>query len=50
MENTLIISETRKKVILPYKIENLKEKLLQNQDLYSSLDDVIDKLEELVEE
>ena len=43
IENTLIISENRKKVILPYKIENLKEKLLQNQDLYSSLDDVIDK-------
>ena len=43
IENTLIISENRKKIILPYKIENLKEKLLQNQDLYSSLDDVIDK-------
>lgn len=43
IENTLIISETRKKVILPYRIEALKEKLSQNQELYTSIDDIIDK-------
>ena len=43
IENTLIISESRKKVILPYKLEILKEKLSQNQELYTSLDDIINK-------
>ena len=41
VENTLIISETRGKVILPYQIEAIKEFLLNNSDSYSSITDVI---------
>jgi len=43
IENTLIISETRHKVILPYKLSALKN-ILQQNELYTSIDDVIDKL------
>lgn len=44
IENTLIISEEQKKVILPYTINKVKEILLNNNKEYSSLQDVIDKL------
>ena len=40
-ENTLIISETRGKVILPYKLSDLKKILENKPDKYYSLDDVI---------
>ena len=43
IENTLIISEEQKKVILPYTINKVKEILFNNKE-YSSLQDVIDKL------
>ncbi|MBQ2835265.1 MAG: hypothetical protein IJE68_00280 [Clostridia bacterium] len=42
-ENTLIISEKQKKVILPYKISHI-ENILKNNSIYDSIDDVIDKL------
>lgn len=42
-ENTLIISEKQKKVILPYKISHI-EYILKNNSIYDSIDDVIDKL------
>ena len=42
-ENTLIISEKQKKVILPYKISHI-ETILKNNSRYKSIDDVIDKL------
>lgn len=41
VENTLVISETRGKVILPYQIETVKNFLLNNRDSYSSIADVI---------
>lgn len=44
MENTLVISENQKKVIFPYKISDIKEMLLNNNDKYSSINDVIDKV------
>ena len=44
IENTLIISEEQKKVILPYTINKVIEILLNNNKEYSSLQDVIDKL------
>lgn len=44
IENTLIISETRGEVILPYNINNIKEILLHNNETYSSLSDVIKKV------
>lgn len=44
IENTLVISEEQKKVILPYTINQLKETLLKNNTEYSSLQDVIDKV------
>ena len=43
LENTLVISDIQKKVILPYKIEIIKEILL-NDNSYTSLEDVINKL------
>ena len=42
-ENTLIISETDKKVFLPYYITDLNEILKDNPQKYSSIDEVIDK-------
>ena len=42
-ENTLIISETDKKVFLPYYMTDLNEILNDNPKKYSSIDDVIDK-------
>ena len=44
IENTLVISEEEKKVILPYTINKVKETLLKNNQEYSSLQDVIDKV------
>lgn len=42
-ENTLIISEKQKKVILPYKINKIED-ILKNNARYHSIDEVIDKL------
>ena len=42
IENTLIISELKGKVILPYKMETVKQILLNEN--YSSISDVIEKL------
>lgn len=44
IENTLVISEEQKKVILPYTINKVKEILLNNTKEYFSLQDVIDKV------
>lgn len=44
IENTLVISEIKGKVILPYKIETVKEILLNENEQYSSISDVIEKL------
>lgn len=41
-ENTLIISETKQNVVLPYTILNLKQELSNFPDKYTSLQDVID--------
>lgn len=43
IENTLIISDIRGKVNLPYTIEKIKEILLNNKKQYSSFEDVIEK-------
>ncbi len=42
-ENTLIISETSHKVLLPYYLSDLKEILKDNSEKYSSIDDLINK-------
>lgn len=42
-ENTLIISETKGKVILPYNISELEEILKSNSDKYSSIEEIIEK-------
>lgn len=39
--DTLLISETQKKVVLPYKIEDI-EKILEKNKKYSTIQDVID--------
>lgn len=44
IENTLIISEFQKKVILPYTIKQLHTIMLKEKDTYSSIQEVIDKL------
>lgn len=44
IENTLIISENAKKVILPYNLNTVKDILLKNNKKYSSFEDVISKL------
>ena len=44
VENTLVISEMRGKVILPYRIKEINQILLENNDKYSSIVDVINKL------
>ena len=41
IENTLIISEIKGIVILPYKINDVKEILLDNNDKYTSIEEVI---------
>ena len=44
VENTLVISEMKGKVILPYKISEVNEILFNNNDKYNSIEDVIKKL------
>ena len=44
VENTLIISEVQEKVILPYKLSDVKEILLNDNDKYKSIEDVIQDL------
>lgn len=44
IENTLIISELKGKVILPYKMETVKQILLNESEHYSSISEVIEKL------
>ena len=43
LENTLVISDTKKKVVLPYNI-NKVEDIFRNNHKYSSVEDVIDKV------
>lgn len=43
-ENTLIISEISKNVILPYKQSDLRKILRNNSDKYSSLSEIVDTL------
>lgn len=43
IENTLVISDVQGKVIFPYTIEKLQKILFNNNDKYSSIEDVIDK-------
>lgn len=43
IENTLIISETNKNVLLPYTIEELKNILLDDTNSYTSIKEIIDK-------
>lgn len=42
-ENTLIISETKGKVFLPYTIKSLNDTLKNNPDKYTSIEDIIEK-------
>lgn len=44
IENTLVISEFRKKVILPYKLDTVQKLLLEKPNVYSSIQNVIDKV------
>ena len=44
VENTLVISDIQKKVILPYDLNTIKDILLENQKKYRSIQNVIDKL------
>lgn len=44
IENTLVISEIQKKVILPYDLNTIKDILLENKKKYRSIQNVIDKL------
>lgn len=43
VENTLIISEEKRKVFLPYTLSDLQKTFDANQNKYSSLEDVIEK-------
>lgn len=43
LENTLIISETKGKIFLPYTLEELNNTLKNNPERYSSIEDVIEK-------
>lgn len=43
VENTLIISEVKGKVFLPYTISTLNDILQNNPDKYSSIEDIIEK-------
>ena len=42
IENTLVISEEQKRVILPYTIAEIKEKLISQTQKYTSIQEVID--------
>lgn len=42
-ENTLVISESQKKVFLPYKLNTIEE-ILQNNNRYHSIEEVVNKL------
>lgn len=44
VENTLVISEMKGKVILPYKISEVNDILFNDNDKYSSIEDVIEKI------
>lgn len=44
IENTLVISEFRKKVILPYKLDTIQKLLLEKPNMFSSIQNVIDKV------
>ncbi len=44
VENTLVISEMKGKVILPYKISEVNDILFNDNDKYSSIEDVIEKV------
>lgn len=44
VENTLVISEMKGKVILPYKISKVNDILFNDNDKYSSIEDVIEKI------
>ena len=44
LENTLVISETEKKVFLPYTIEEIKDILLDDNNNYHSVKEVIDNI------
>ena len=44
IENTLIISESNKKVVLPYNISTIKDILQSNTKRYKCIEDVIEKL------
>lgn len=44
VENTLVISDMQGKIILPYKLETIKEILLDAEGKYASIDDVINQL------
>ncbi len=43
LNNTLVISETKKQVILPFNLENIELYYKNNLEKYSSIDDVINK-------
>ena len=43
LENTLIISDIKDKIVLPYKLEKIKEILFDESKKYSSIEDVIEK-------
>ena len=43
LENTLIISDIKGKIVLPYKLEKIKEILFDKSKKYSSIKDVIEK-------
>ena len=43
LENTLIISDIKGKIVLPYKLEKIKEILFDKSKKYSSIEDVIEK-------
>ena len=43
LENTLIISDIKGKIVLPYKLEKIKEILFDESKKYSSIEDVIEK-------
>lgn len=43
LENTLVVSEKNDKVILPYTLEELDEKLKSEANKYKNIDEIIDK-------
>lgn len=44
VEDTLVISETQKKVIFPYNMNTVQDILLKNDKQYNSIQDIIDKI------